>query len=101
MHHFREHVRKGQVKIYKVSSELQLADIATKGQQERLFLSQRESLMQWESEYMTSEELNMPAKHLRACEVIEQAVARTLDQNQHAKQSVEQQLAEEEDILFS
>ena len=75
MHHFREHVRNGKILIYKVPTELQLADIATKPQGERLFVAQREGLLQWDAETMTLEELLQPAKHLRACEVIEQAVA--------------------------
>jgi hypothetical protein len=38
-------------------------------QPEALFVSQRESLMQWDSEGMTVEELRLPARHLRACEI--------------------------------
>ena len=33
-------------------------------------MAQRESLLQWETEYMTREQLAKPAKHLRACEII-------------------------------
>jgi hypothetical protein len=69
MHHFREHVRKGLVTINKIPTQFQLGDIATKAQPEALFVSQRESLMQWDSEGMTVEELRLPARHLRACEI--------------------------------
>ena len=34
---------------------------------------------------MTTEELKLPAKHLRACEVIEQAEHLNKEGNQHAK----------------
>jgi hypothetical protein len=95
MHHFREHVRNGKITIYKVPTELQLADIATKPQGERLFVAQREGLLQWDAELMTIDELQQPAKHLRACEIIEQALAaNTLIGDQPAKQVV----ASEEDI---
>jgi hypothetical protein len=70
MHHFREHVRLGKITIHKVPSRYQLADIATKPQPQDLFESQRESLMQWELENMTLEELQQPAKHLRACDIV-------------------------------
>jgi hypothetical protein len=48
MHHFREHVRKGKVSIHKIPTRFQLGDIATKAQPEAFFVSQRESLLQWE-----------------------------------------------------
>jgi hypothetical protein len=32
-------------------------------------MSQRESLLQWEAESMTIDELALPAKHLRACDI--------------------------------
>jgi hypothetical protein len=70
LHHFREHVRKGRISIHKVPTELQLADIATKPQPEALFVSQRESILQWESEDMSLADLKLDAKHLRACEII-------------------------------
>jgi hypothetical protein len=89
MHRFREYVRKGKMTIYKVPTELQLADIATKPQPEPLYVSQQEGLMQWEWELMTVDELKQSGSHLRACEVIEQAVSTTLSKNQHANQTVE------------
>jgi len=58
--------------MHKVPSRYQLGDIATKPQPRALFESQRESIMQWEAEDMTIEELQLPAKHLRACDIIEQ-----------------------------
>jgi len=70
MHHFREHVRTGKVSIHKIPTEHQLADIATKPQPEALYVSQRESIMQWESEHQTAEQLLSPGKNLRACELI-------------------------------
>jgi hypothetical protein len=70
MHHFREHVRSGAVSLHKIASRLQLADIATKPQPLELFTSQRESLMQWESEFLTVSELLGPVKHLRACDIV-------------------------------
>jgi hypothetical protein len=69
MHHFREHVRKDLISLHKIPTRFQLGDIATKPQPEDLFVSQRESLMQWESEFMTREELNLPAHHMRACDI--------------------------------
>ena len=98
MHHFREHVRQGLVTIYKVSSELQLADIATKPQPEKLFVSQRESLLQWESERKTKEEIQQPADHLRACEIIELALGNSLSGDQHAMKVDESQLEWFEDL---
>jgi hypothetical protein len=75
LHHFREHVRKGHISVNKVSTRYQLGDIATKPQPEDLFVSQRESLMQWESEHMTKSELDRPATHLRACDIIKRALS--------------------------
>lgn len=75
MHHFREHVRTGRITIHKIPTEYQLADIATKPQTEKLFVAQRESLLQWAAETMTKDELLLPAEHLRACEIIKQAEA--------------------------
>ena len=71
MHHFREHVRSGAISVHKIPSRYQLADIATKPQPDKLFIEQRESLMQWRSEDMTREELmsSSPAHRLRACEI--------------------------------
>jgi hypothetical protein len=63
-------VRTGKVTIHKVPSRLQLADIATKPQPRELFESQRESLMQWESEFRTKEENNQAREHLRACDIV-------------------------------
>jgi hypothetical protein len=71
LHHFRGHVRSGKVTIHKVPTELQLADIATKPQAGSLFISQRESLMQWEAEHMSAQQLRQPASHLRACDIID------------------------------
>jgi hypothetical protein len=73
MHHFREHVRKKLISLHKILTRFQLGDIATKPQPEDLFVSQRESLMQWESEFMTKEELSLPAHHMRACDISDQA----------------------------
>jgi hypothetical protein len=87
MHHFREYVRNGRITIHKVPTEHQLADIATKPQGEKLFVAQREGLLQWEAEHMSLEDLLQPAEHLRACEIFEQAVAGNhLIGNQLAKQ---------------
>ena len=69
MHHFREHVRLGKISLHKVPSRYQFADIATKPQPTDLFESQRESLMQWDAELATVEQLQQPATHLRACDV--------------------------------
>jgi hypothetical protein len=69
LHHFREHIRKGLISVHKIPTEYQLGDNATKPQPEALFVSQRESLMQWDSEIMTREELALPAHHLRVCDI--------------------------------
>ena len=70
MHHFCEAVRQKRVSIHKIPTEWQLADIATKAQPEELFLSQRESLMQWESKGKTKAQLLQPVEHLRACDIV-------------------------------
>ena len=70
MHHFKEHVRTGKVTIHKIPTQHQLADIATKAQPRDLFQSQRESLMQWESEFLTLDEIKHPTEHLRACDIV-------------------------------
>jgi hypothetical protein len=68
MHHFREYIRNGSAEINKIPNQFQLAARATKPQTEDLIWSQRESLLQWESEGMAIEELPLPARsHLRAC----------------------------------
>ena len=82
VHHFREHVRKGLVSINKIPTQYQLGDIATKAQPEALFISQRESILQWDAEYMSREELNLPTKHLRACDISDNA--KDLCMSQHA-----------------
>jgi hypothetical protein len=81
LHHFREHVRNGSISINKIPTQYQLGDIATKPQPEALFVSQRESLMQWESEYLTKDELALPANHLRECDISDQA--RSLSEDQY------------------
>jgi histone deacetylase 1/2 len=75
LHHFREYVRAGRISINKIPTEFQLGDIATKPQPEALFVSQRESLMQWEAEGLSKAELVLPARHMRACDIREQAPA--------------------------
>jgi len=82
LHHFRDHVKRRLITIHKVPTEFQLADIATKPQPAPLFESQRESILQWESEAMTAEELLLPARHLRACEIIDR-LPLLLEQEQH------------------
>ena len=81
MHHFREHVRRGLVSINKIPTRYQLGDIATKAQPEALFVSQRESILQWESEYMSKEELKVSAKHLRACDISDKSEDLCIDQH--------------------
>ena len=71
LHHFREFVKRGEVSIHKVQSKLQLADLLTKPQPRDLFEAQRESIMLWQDEDLLREELELPGKHLRACEIIE------------------------------
>ena len=75
LHHFREYVRRGEVTIAKVPSKYQLGDLLTKPQPRDLFESQRESILQWDSESMSVKELELPGKHLRACEIIERMPA--------------------------
>ena len=60
-----------QVSIIKVPSRYQLGDLLTEPQPRDLFESQRESVLQWESEHVERQELELPGKHLRACEIIE------------------------------
>jgi hypothetical protein len=81
MHHFREHVRNGEISIHKIPTRYQLGDIATKPQPEELFVFQRESLMQWEAEFMTKEELSLPAHQLRACDISEKGAIYSSFQN--------------------
>ena len=71
LHHFREFVKRKEVTIHKVQSKLQLADLLTKPQPKDLFESQRESIMLWQDEDKSAKELELPGKHLRACEIIE------------------------------
>ena len=71
LHHFRGYVRTKQVSISKVPSRYQLGDLLTKPQSRDLFESQRESILQWESADKSKEELTLPGKHLKACEIIE------------------------------
>jgi len=82
LHHFREHVKQRLITIHRVPTAFQLADIATKPQPVALFESQRESIMQWESETMSLEELQLPARHLRACEIIDR-LPLLVEQEQH------------------
>jgi Reverse transcriptase (RNA-dependent DNA polymerase) len=69
MHHFREYVRLQKVSLHKIPPRYQLADIATKPQPVALFEEQRESLLQWNAENATAEELHKMALEipLRAC----------------------------------
>ena len=46
-HHFREHVRKGEIKVKWIETKEQLADIFTKPLAEPLFVSLREKLLGW------------------------------------------------------
>ena len=46
-HHFREHVRNGNVKIYPIATSDQIADIFTKPLAQNLFLKLRKRLLQW------------------------------------------------------
>jgi Reverse transcriptase (RNA-dependent DNA polymerase) len=68
MHHFRDHVRRGDISLEKVASEDQLADILTKPQPESLFVAQRETLMQWNAEDSALENV-VTSDHLRACDI--------------------------------
>ena len=70
LHHFRERVRKGDISILHVASEFQLGDLMTKPQPAALFVAQRESIMQWDAEYMDRERLlQVIPNHLRACDI--------------------------------
>ena len=71
LHHFRRYVRDGSITIHKVPTDYQLADMETKPQAEPLYVRQREAVMQWLAEFMSREELMVPAYHLRACEIID------------------------------
>mgnify|MGYP000644214090 CR=1 FL=1 len=71
MHHCREHLRLGKISNHKVPTAFQLADKATKAQPAVLYESQRESIMQWDTELMSIELLLLPAMHLRGCEIID------------------------------
>jgi hypothetical protein len=73
MHHFREHVRNGDISVKKIPTSCQLGDIETKSQPEDLSVSQRESLMQRQSKFTIKEDLSLPAHHLRACDISQQA----------------------------
>ena len=80
LHHFRERVRKGEISIKKVASEFQLGDLMTKPQPEALFVAQRESIMQWEAEFLDKEQLLLVIpNHLRACDIT------AMDDEQNAK----------------
>jgi hypothetical protein len=57
LHHFREHVRLGKITIQHISSEKQLADIATKPQPTDLFVAQREAILQWDAEHKLATDL--------------------------------------------
>ena len=59
LHHFRDYVRNGEVTIHKVPPRYQLGDLLTKPQPRDLFESQRESVLQWQSEGQTIEQLNL------------------------------------------
>jgi hypothetical protein len=74
-------MRKGKVSIYKIPTQYQLGDMLTKPQPEPLFVSQQESLMQWNSEFMTLEQLALPAKHLRACNISDKSEDLCIDQH--------------------
>jgi hypothetical protein len=84
MHHFREHVRRGDISINKIPTKFQLGDIETKPQPEDLYVSQRESLMQWDAEFMTRDELALPAHHLRACDISDNSASICRDQHDSA-----------------
>ena len=46
-HHFRDHVRNGDIKLYPISSNDQIADIFTKPLAQNLFLKLRSKLLKW------------------------------------------------------
>ncbi len=93
LHHFREYVRNKMISIHKIPTEQQLGDIETKPQPEDLFISQRESLMQWDAEFMTKDELAQSAYHLRACDISD--AAESLCQIQHEKAERAKELRDE------
>jgi hypothetical protein len=74
MHHFRERVRKKQITIQHVASELQMADLLTKPQPESLFVVQREMLLRWKKE-TKSPAGTANANLLRACDIPEERVS--------------------------
>jgi hypothetical protein len=80
------------ISINKIPTEMQLGDLETKPQPEDLFVSQRESLMQWEAEHMTRDELTHSAHHLRACDISDSA--ESLCRIQHEKAEHERELSE-------
>jgi hypothetical protein len=84
MHHFREYVRKGKVSIHKIPTQFQLGDMLTKPRPEALFVSQCESLLQWDAEFVTLEQLALPAKHLRACDISDKSEDLCMDQHANA-----------------
>jgi hypothetical protein len=67
LHHFREKVRKGEISIHHIATELQIADMLTKPQPVELFVNQRYTLMKWPPSEAPS--LSQP-NHLRACGII-------------------------------
>ena len=93
LHHFREYVRNKMISINKIPTEKQLGDLETKPQPEDLFISQRESLMQWDAEFMTKDELTRSAYHLRACDISD--TAESLCRIQHEKAEREKELRDE------
>ena len=46
-HHFREHVRTGEISIYAIATENQLADLLTKPLAQNLFQRLRKSIVGW------------------------------------------------------
>ena len=74
-------MRKGEISIKKkVASEFQLGDLMTKPQPEALFVAQRESIMQWEAEFLDREQLLLVIpNHLRASDIT------VMDDEQNAK----------------
>jgi Reverse transcriptase (RNA-dependent DNA polymerase) len=72
LHHFREHVRLGKITIQHISSEKQLADIATKPQPTDLFVAQREAILQWDAEHKLAADLQPVALatiQLHGCDI--------------------------------
>jgi hypothetical protein len=66
LHHFREKVRKGEISIHHIATELQIADMLTKPQPFVLFVDQRSTLMKWPP----GESATSSPNHLRACGII-------------------------------